>query len=116
VSRSRSAVVILASPKTGSARGEKIPLRLAERYGHHDRDWETRAGAVEQRIPELRKGSCFPGFLKPRHMDEKALTAVAEEPPEAASAQWRSVADQTRPKVPNLATITDEAEADALAT
>lgn len=40
-------------------------------------DWETRAGTVERRIPKLRKGSYFPGFLEPRRMAEKALTAVA---------------------------------------
>ncbi|MET4484118.1 transposase-like protein [Bradyrhizobium sp. F1.13.3] len=41
--------------------------------------WETRAGAVELRIPKLRKGSYFPDFLKPRRMAEKALTAVVQE-------------------------------------
>jgi transposase-like protein len=44
-----------------------------------DRDWETRAGTVELRIPKLRKGSYFPGFLEPRRMAEKALTAVIQE-------------------------------------
>src|SRR5687768_14096625 len=39
----------------------------------------TRAGAVELRAPKLRTGSCFPGFLKPRRMVEKALTAVIQE-------------------------------------
>ncbi|MCJ9697652.1 transposase, partial [Rhizobium sp. PRIMUS64] len=39
----------------------------------------------------------------------------AQETPEAASAQWRSVADQIRPKVPKLATIMDDAEEDVLA-
>jgi putative transposase len=34
---------------------------------------------VELRIPKLRKGSWFPGFLEPRRMAEKALTAVIEE-------------------------------------
>jgi hypothetical protein len=29
---------------------------------------ETRAGTVELRIPKLRKGSYFPGFLEPRRM------------------------------------------------
>ena len=41
--------------------------------------WETRAGTVELRIPKLRKGSYFPGFLEPRRMAEKALTAVIQE-------------------------------------
>ena len=42
-------------------------------------------------------------------------TAFAQETPEAASAQWRAVADQIRPKVPKLATIMDDAEPDVLA-
>ena len=42
-------------------------------------------------------------------------TAFAQETPEAASTQWRAVADQIRPKVPKLAAIMDEAEHDVLA-
>ena len=42
-------------------------------------------------------------------------TAFAQETPEAASAQWRAVADQIRPKVPKLAAIMDDAETDVLA-
>ena len=64
---------------TGAAYGEKDPGRRAQRNGYRDRDWETRAGTVELRIPKLRKGSYFPGFLEPRRMAEKALTAVIQE-------------------------------------
>ncbi len=58
---------------TGAGYGEKNPLRLAQRNGYRDRDWETRAGTVELRIPKLREGvPTSRGFLEPRRMAEKA--------------------------------------------
>src|SRR5947209_13813470 len=64
---------------TGADYGEKNPERLAQRNGYRERAWETRAGTVELRIPKLRKGSYFPGFLEPRRLAEKALAAVVQE-------------------------------------
>ena len=42
-------------------------------------------------------------------------TAFVQDDAEVASKQWRQVADQLRPKVPKLAALMDEAEADVLA-
>jgi transposase-like protein len=64
---------------TGAGHGERSRERINWRNGYRERDWETRAGTVELRIPKLRKGSYFPVFLEPRRMAEKALTAVIQE-------------------------------------
>ena len=63
----------------GAAPGEGRAERTNQRNGYRDRDWQTRAGTVELRIPKLRHGTYFPGFLEPRRMAEKALTAVIQE-------------------------------------
>src|ERR1043166_4190766 len=64
---------------TGAAYGEKSPERFVQRNGYRDRIWETRAGTVELRIPKLRKGSYFPGFLEPRRLAEKSSDLVVQE-------------------------------------
>jgi transposase-like protein len=61
---------------TGAAYGKKRAERLAQRNGYRERTGETRAGAVELRIPKLRKGSYFPGFLEPRRETSIAIYAT----------------------------------------
>jgi putative transposase len=62
-----------------AAYAERNPERLNSRNGYRERLWETRAGSVDLKIPKLRKGSYFPGFLEPRRTAEKALAAVIQE-------------------------------------
>ena len=57
----------------GAGHGERSPERVNQRNGYRERDWQTRAGTVELRIPKLRRGSYFPAFLEPRRLAEKAL-------------------------------------------
>jgi putative transposase len=62
-----------------AAYGERHPERANSRNGYRERLWQTRAGSVDLKIPKLRKGSYFPGFLEPRRAGEKALAAVIQE-------------------------------------
>jgi putative transposase len=62
-----------------AAYGERTPDRANSRNGYRERLWETRAGSVDLKIPKLRSGSYFPGFLEPRRTGEKALAAVIQE-------------------------------------
>lgn len=62
-----------------AAYGERSEERVNSRNGYRERSLETRAGTVDLKIPKLRSGSYFPGFLEPRRTAEKALTAVIQE-------------------------------------
>ena len=63
----------------GAGFGERSDDRTNHRNGYRDRRWETRAGAVDLKIPKLRKGTYLPAFLEPRRAAEKALVAVIQE-------------------------------------
>ena len=59
--------------------GERSPLRENSRNGYRERDLETRMGTVDLKIPKLRQGSYFPGFLEPRRAWERAFVNVVAE-------------------------------------
>src|ERR1700734_2983346 len=55
--------------------GSRSEGRENRRNGYRDRQWDTRLGAIDLKIPKLRQGSYFPSFLEPRRTAEKALMA-----------------------------------------
>ena len=63
----------------GAGRYERGEGRLTWRNGYRDRELKTRLGVLDLRVPKLRQGSYFPGFLEPRRTSEKALVAVIQE-------------------------------------
>jgi len=63
----------------GAGHGERAESRENWRNGYREREWHTRSGTIPLRIPKLRRGSYFPGFLEPRRSSEKALAAVIQE-------------------------------------
>jgi putative transposase len=63
----------------GAGRHERTEGRTTWRNGYRDRALDTRLGTLDLRVPKLRQGSYFPGFLEPRRTSEKALVAVIQE-------------------------------------
>jgi putative transposase len=63
----------------GAGRFERSAERATWRNGHRERSLVTRLGTLNLKIPKLRTGSYFPGFLEPRRTVEKALVAVIQE-------------------------------------
>ena len=53
--------------------------RETYRNGYRDRQYNTRLGTLDLRIPKLREGTYFPSFLEARRLSEKALNAVIQE-------------------------------------
>lgn len=54
-----------------AAPGDRSETRENWHNGYRDGTWHTRAGTVPLRIPKLRSGSYFPGFLEPRRSSER---------------------------------------------
>ena len=63
----------------GAARYERSGERATYRNGYRERALDTRLGTLNLKIPKLRTGAYFPGFLEPRRTVEKALVAVIQE-------------------------------------
>ncbi len=61
----------------GAEYGEISADRVNRRNGYRNREWDTRAGTVELRVPKLREGTYFPDWLLTRRRRaEQALISV----------------------------------------
>ncbi len=67
------------------------------------------------RVHFMRNALAYAGKTQRRLVSAWVGTAFAQDDATAACKQWREVADQARPRVPKLAALMDEAEADVLA-
>src|ERR671927_296957 len=63
----------------GAAKHERTADRTGQRNGYRERDWDTRVGTIELRVPRVREGSFFPSLLEPRKRAERALVATVRE-------------------------------------
>src|SRR5437016_2912378 len=74
-------------------------------------------GATWQRcrVHFMRNALAYAGKTQRRIVSAWVGTAFAQDDAAAARKQWREVADQARPRVPKLAALMDDAEADVLA-
>jgi transposase-like protein len=63
----------------GAERYQRTADRQGERNGYRDRQWDTRVGTLDLRVPRVRDGSFFPGLLEPRKRAERALVATVRE-------------------------------------
>ena len=63
----------------GAGRHERSGERTTWRNGYRERALDTRLGTLNLRVPKLRQGSYFPGFLAARKTSEQALVAVIQE-------------------------------------
>ena len=78
----------------GAGRHERNGDRTTWRNGYRDRSLDTRLGTLNLRVPKLRQGTYFPGFLEARKTSEQALVAVMRIPRKMgidSTASWAAI-------------------------
>ncbi len=65
--------------RLGAGRHERTPERTGQRNGYRDRQWDTRVGTIDLRVPRVRDSGYIPSLLEPRRRAERALLAVVQE-------------------------------------
>lgn len=76
---SQALMELEVSQHVGAEKHARTPERTGQRNGYRERQWDTRVGSLELRVPRVRDGSFFPSLLEPRKRAERALVAVVQE-------------------------------------
>jgi hypothetical protein len=103
------ACVGVAVSRASWTRRQSSPSSSADNCAADNASWQR------CRVHFMRNALAHAGKSGRRVVSAFIATAFAQDDAAAASAQWRRVADQLRPKLPKLATFLDEAETDVLA-
>lgn len=67
------------SQQLGAERHERTASRTGQRNGYRERQWDTRVGSIDLRVPRVREGGFLPSLLEPRKRAERALVSVVQE-------------------------------------
>ena len=94
--------------------GEGGPNGFSARRVCRQQGAQRHLAALQRALHAQHAGACRQEWMPPR-ASAVIATAFVQDDAETARAQWHKVADQLRPKLPKLAALMDEAEADVLA-
>jgi putative transposase len=75
---SQALMEVEVSQHLGAERHERTAERSVQRNGYREREWDTRVGTIELRVPRVRDGGYFSAVLEPRPRSEQALVAVLD--------------------------------------
>jgi len=62
---SQALMELEVSQRIGAERHERTAERTGQRNGYRPRDWDTRVGSIELKVPRVRDGSFCPVMLDP---------------------------------------------------
>src|SRR5438105_7616324 len=73
---SQALMGVEVSQPLGAGRYERTAERGGQRNGYREREWDTRVGTLDVRVPRVRDSGSFPSLPGPRRRSEQALVAV----------------------------------------
>ncbi len=76
---SQALMELEVSQRLGAERHERTTTRTGQRNGYRERQWDTRVGSIDLKVPRVRDGGFIPSLLEPRKRAEQALVAVVQE-------------------------------------